>query len=1520
MARLQSSELSQSVPAFDWVLTGDGNSIVVPDAHLLFSGTFKKVGPDLVIEGDGKRALLPDYFGHGHNVDLQSVDGAHLDSSIVRALSGLDSPWVVAQAGGAGGPPEIGTVRKLAGSATVVRGANTQPLANGDPVYQGDVVQTGAASSLGIILKDNTVFSLSSDARMVMNQLVYDSSRTDNSMSMSLVQGSFVFITGQVAKTGTLSVSTPVATMGIRGTTPIVKLSALDGSGEFSLSADPNRAVGNYILYDLNGNEIARVGSTDITVRIQSAAGPFQTTTKTLAEASADNALVAPAFETFLLINQRGDLQNLRGETGKGQGSETYQLAFAVTNIDLLAETKLLDDQLLGTLEYLGASKANYTDVLTSQQTGRLSVDLDPTTPGNNRIVAFNENAAPLPVTAAAQITVPNGATTITSATVVLVNALPGDNMLVGALPPGITATITFGSIHVNLSGNGTAAQYIAAIEAIRFVNTSDNPSTDVREIVVTVVASNGETATATTEVTIQAVNDAPVNIVPEGQSANEDGSLIFATAHGNAITVTDPDAGTHALTTTLTVQHGSLTPGSSVAGVTVAGSGTGVLTLSGPQDLVNKALDGLTYHPNTDFKGTDSIVVSTTDNNTDGAQGAGGPLTTTSAGIEINITSVNDAPSGTDKTVTTEEDTSVALKVADFGFSDVHDTPPNSLLAVKITTLPESGTLTLDGYAVTAGQSVSAADIAAGKLVFTPNHDASGTTGFTFQVQDNGGTANGGTDLDPVAHTLSLVVTPVNDAPVAHDDAYYVREDHVLRVGPSYGVLTNDNDVDSPTITATLATGPQNGTLTLNPDGSFCYTPNHDFNGADSFTYVASDGIANSETATVQINVGAVNDAPIVTGPSGSLPTSNYAVEGLNSNFTPSEISTAVYQLTDAQQSLAGAVWEAIDLTQNWTWTTKVQLSSGYNPSGADGITFTLQSQGPDALTQLSTDGQSHDGGSLAVGGTFGTAGLVGAFGIWIDTFDNGLSIESSGNSISFFANDSAGATDLPPGASPHQLGSLLEDGQWHDLKITWDAATDTLSYQFTQTTTGETISGSQHFDPSTLPAGQTYFGFTASTGAASNDQFVEVVSVESPHAVEQTALSIKAIGFTVADVDAANGILTATLQIGDAYVGRLDATEGDSGITIVGGNGTDNLVIAGTVDQLNAFLGHNGTSTLTFTATQDNPVDSTSLTLTVNDNGNTGSGGPQSGYASTTIIIDAVNDAPVNCVPHYTQQVANSDSLLTFSYENGNAITVSDADAGNAHLTTTLSVGHGTIYIGSSSGSSLTVTGTQAEISTALDGLTYLPDEDYRGPDRLIVSTSDGGATGAGGAQTDTDKISIFVNGEYEEGYRNSDSGKAGVNSWDGNTASALTTEGSTFTGLGRAVDTVDFSSANFHDTRTVAFAADAPLRNPDYAVDILTNFDNTHNRVDLSSIFDALAPGQVNAGNIGDYVTATFDGTNVMVGASATAGVPFNVASIAGTAGTDHHAITAGDTISIVFDHASSAANVTVQGLHG
>ncbi len=140
--------------------------------------------------------------------------------------------------------------------------------------------------------------------------------------------------------------------------------------------------------------------------------------------------------------------------------------------------------------------------------------------------------------------------------------------------------------------------------------------------------------------------------------------------------------------------------------------------------------------------------------------------------------------------------------------------------------------------------------------FTYTPNANYNGSDTFTYHANDGTGNSN--------IATITITVSPVNDAPVAVNDAYTTNEDTPLTVIPASSVLVNDTDVEGSALTAVLDVGPANGTLTLNANGTFTYTPSANYNGSDTFTYHANDGTSNSNIATVTITVSPVNDAPV--------------------------------------------------------------------------------------------------------------------------------------------------------------------------------------------------------------------------------------------------------------------------------------------------------------------------------------------------------------------------------------------------------------------------------------------------------------------------------------------------------------------------------------------------------------------------------------------------------------------------------------------------------------------------------
>jgi VCBS repeat-containing protein len=158
------------------------------------------------------------------------------------------------------------------------------------------------------------------------------------------------------------------------------------------------------------------------------------------------------------------------------------------------------------------------------------------------------------------------------------------------------------------------------------------------------------------------------------------------------------------------------------------------------------------------------------------------------------------------------------------------------------------------------------------GSFVYTPFANFSGADSFTYKANDG--------KVDSNTASVSVTVNAVNDAPVAQNDSYSAQENTVLSVTTVQGVLANDSDADSPALTAAVVAGPSHGTLVLNLDGSFTYTPAINYVGSDSFTYRANDGFLNSNTATVSITIG------------GGLP--DYGFNGFLAPWTENPIYTA--------------------------------------------------------------------------------------------------------------------------------------------------------------------------------------------------------------------------------------------------------------------------------------------------------------------------------------------------------------------------------------------------------------------------------------------------------------------------------------------------------------------------------------------------------------------------------------------------------------------------------------------------
>ncbi|WP_413205084.1 hypothetical protein [Rhodospirillum sp. A1_3_36] len=240
------------------VEAGGADRIDVGSGDLLLNGSYDRDGSDLILsDGAGHTLLLKDYFLSETPADLVVGEGMRLDGDLVARLAGGLAPGQVAQAATLGGDAvaaAIGTVTKAAGTVTVIRTDGTEvTVQSGDPIFQGDVVATSADGGVGITFLDGSAFSLGGSGRMVLDEMVYDPGTGDGSSSVSLVSGVFSFVSGEIAKSGpdAMAVTTPVGTIGIRGTKGVITLKVPAGTDLGDLGALSNRAEALGVTFEV---------------------------------------------------------------------------------------------------------------------------------------------------------------------------------------------------------------------------------------------------------------------------------------------------------------------------------------------------------------------------------------------------------------------------------------------------------------------------------------------------------------------------------------------------------------------------------------------------------------------------------------------------------------------------------------------------------------------------------------------------------------------------------------------------------------------------------------------------------------------------------------------------------------------------------------------------------------------------------------------------------------------------------------------------------------------------------------------------------------------------------------------------------------------------------------------------------------------------------------------------------------------------------------------------------------------
>jgi len=693
---------------------------------------------------------------------------------------------------------------------------------------------------------------------------------------------------------------------------------------------------------------------------------------------------------------------------------------------------------------------------------------------------------------------------------------------------------------------------------------------------------------------------------------------------------------------------------------------------------VVVNADNSVTYTPAPNFNGTDSFTYTVND-------GRGFSATAT---VTVTVNPVNDAPVARDDSPTTDEDTPATVNV----LANDSDVDGDSLTVTS----------------ATQGAHGSVVVNQDGTLTYSPAADFNGSDSFTYSISDgHGGTATA---------TVTVIVNPVNDAPVAKDDSATTDEDTPVTAS----VLANDTDVDGDSLTVTVVGQAAHGGVVINSDGTVTYTSAANYNGADSFTYTVDDGHGGTATASVSILINPVNDAPAAVADSATVDEDASATVNVLAN--DGDVDGDALTITAVTQGAHGSVVLNADGTV--TYAPAADFNGGdsfsYTINDGNGGTATATvtivvnpvNDAPAARDDAATTDEDTsinipvlandtdvDGDALVVSGfTQGAHGSVGISADGIVTYTPEPNYNGA-DSFTYSVDDGHGGTatasvsvvinavnDAP--VAQNDSPTLDEDtsATVNVLANDGDADGDAI------TITGVTQGG----HGAVVLNGDGSVTYTPAPNFNGNDQFT--YSISDGHGATATGT----VSVTVTPVN-------------DAPVAADDSavTDEDTEVTFgVLGNDTDvdgdTLSVTGVTQGAHGVVVLNSDGTLTY-APAPNSNGSDSFIYTIGD----GHGGAAS--ATVTVLVNPVNDAPV----------ANPDSASTNQDQSVTlAVLANDTDAEGDTLTVTdvTPGGHGTTTINPNG----TVTYTPAAGFFGSDSFNYTVGDGHGGTATASVSVT--------------------------------------------------------------------------------------------------------------------------------------------------------------------------------------------------
>jgi DNA/RNA endonuclease G (NUC1) len=374
-------------------------------------------------------------------------------------------------------------------------------------------------------------------------------------------------------------------------------------------------------------------------------------------------------------------------------------------------------------------------------------------------------------------------------------------------------------------------------------------------------------------------------------------------TTEDNAVTVTLQALQANNNAVTFSIVNGP-TPGS-LGSVSPASCASGTCTAT------------VTYTPVTDFNGSDTFTFKASD----------GTLNSNTSTVTVGITEVNDPPSASNDSKSTQEDTPLSFPSTDLTANDSAGPANESGQVLTVTSVTD------------AGNAHGTVVLNSGMVTYTPAANYNGPASFTYTVCDDG-TTNGAADSKCATATVNVNVEAVNDNPVAVDDSATTNEDNSVTID----VVANDTDVDGDARSLASVGSASHGSVSI-VSGKAFYSPTANYNGSDAFTYVVSDGHGGQATGNVTITINPINDAPTANSQSASTNSNTPVAITLTGSDVETPSGSLTYTVTSGPShgSLSGT-------GANRTYTPAA------NYSGPDSFKFTVTDTGDGASPPLTS------------------------------------------------------------------------------------------------------------------------------------------------------------------------------------------------------------------------------------------------------------------------------------------------------------------------------------------------------------------------------------------------------------------------------------------------------------------------------------------------------------------------------------------------------------------------------------